>query len=542
MKTKITMGLKRLIQSILENNPHKSINKKQLIGIQIAQFILVKENIIKKSDINGSEIITFNIDECPKKILKTIKSLNKFITLDIEPDYDSKMQITGNPDLITTTLKHNIYCIHALRNSFAHGNYKIKNKHFIINNPISGLKCSIPVNEIIKFNNVCMKHLAYHDTNDIFNLFKKFNHNQYQTSNLNELLHIALYSYASIALSKWDNINLDFSKIIFAYTEVEPTFPNNNHEYQRKKEIVDKIIENDLLKNNETRKPKSIPEKIKTLKEHPSLSFYEDIKNKEQEIQNTLNNTLNQMNNEGIRSLRNSIEHGHYTITSNNNILLEDMTDQNNNESTTFQTITSPEGLFNLINDIYKENLTNDDFSFLYYIVLKENKDFFNQISVAEKHLQEMMELDEFNLVQAPELFEWTIHDLTLPQAWDIIINLNNPYYQKYNIKDSLEILKDYLSNMKISLLNLYNAINFQKQNCIEFYFDTILDPTIPSIDINEMLQSINQYKIVYQELLEAFTILTIVIKQQNSLFTIIDNHNFLQSEIPKTKSLDKHI
>ena len=139
MKQEIVTELKQLVQSLLQNNNNESVNEKQLLGIQIAEFILSKENIIKKSDVNGSDIIQFNLDECPVQILNAINSLSALVTLDKEPDY-SKIEITGNANLINNTLKRKIFCIHALRNSFAHGqHYKIENNCFIIDNQIGDM-------------------------------------------------------------------------------------------------------------------------------------------------------------------------------------------------------------------------------------------------------------------------------------------------------------------------------------------------------------------------------------------------------------------
>lgn len=545
MKQEIVTELKQLVQSLLQDSNNESVNEKQLLGIQIAEFILSKENIIKKSDVNGSDIIQFNLDECPVQILNAINSLSALVTLDKEPDY-SKIEITGNANLINNTLKRKIFCIHALRNSFAHGqHYKIENNCFIIDNQISGLHGSIPISEVITFNNICIKYIPHHDTKNIFNLFKDFNQNQYQAVNPNDLLHIALYSYASIVLSELDfeNIDLDFSQMISAYSEINPIFEDNStHEYKKGKDTLETLIENDFLRNRESQKPQNIPEKIAHLKRYPSLKFYLSIQKQAIKSKTKINNTIKNMQTHGIRSLRNAIDHGHYTINQDNSILLKDMKDQNDDENINYQVIVNPDGLFQLINDIHEKNLTNDDFSFLYYILLTSDKEFFNKINETEKHFQEMIDLDMFGLLQAPEIFGWTTNALTLSQAWEIIINLNNPYHQKYSIKTSLETLKDYLSNMKISLNNLYKEIEFQENNCISLYLESISEPTIPDIDINEMLQSIEQYKIVYQELLEVITMLTMILEQQASLFSIIDNYNFLQTEIPKTKSLDKHI
>ena len=236
MKEEIKISLRELTEELLAGNNVTS-NKIHEIGFTISKFVIIKENMIKKCDVNGIEKTVFNVNEnldylFPiNKLADYIRETSSFINL------SGDMILNG---VHGKKLKDNIQIIHMVRNALAHNKYEIEDGFLKIDNP-SFLVCDIPFELIEEFNDKCTynfnKNLGENYPNNITNLFLND-----KLENTKRLLYMSLYSYILFVSSAIDfekstkidaesgeEVKLSFSNFPPIYSE--PYCIKMSHEY-----------------------------------------------------------------------------------------------------------------------------------------------------------------------------------------------------------------------------------------------------------------------------------------------------------------------
>lgn len=354
-KEKIKNELKQLIEDMLQGNK-VTLNEEQLTGITLANFIIQKEDIIKKATetiLNDAgeeqkiEKIYFDC-ETHKQYLTLIKAFSKCINFKNTPNIDiSKIELLnyyGNED--EQKLKELIGIIHLLRNSIAHGKYEIEDGIIKINN-LGRLECEIPLKYIKYFNGVARKH--HTNSGDDIRIINMFD--QLQASpNYTNLLMTAIYSYSLLVFADIDE--------------------NNNSCSYSNLNLKDVIIVHNMMNFIEYWKQVQSPVKSSKDMLERKKETYENCRIEEgksridADAKNSINNkTAGKYNSLKIAigpKIRNPLLHGNCMIDLDGNFILYDKKSNIDNKIHSALQI-SPIGLFELTKGISERNEIDSD-------------------------------------------------------------------------------------------------------------------------------------------------------------------------------------
>lgn len=503
MIDEVKLAFKELAENLLANKK-VSLNNKHKLGFTIISFILFKEHIIKKSEVNNCSKIIFDYNK-NEKYLNPINELSRFVENNTIEIADK-----GNIELIGTndeTIKDDIWAVHLIRNAFAHMEFTIENDVFKIHNTVneqSTLVCDIPIHLIENFNSECLKifcdNLETDYPNDITNIFFNPNFND------NKLLYMALYTYMVLC---FDDKDIDVVNIKSVY--MQPNFTSQNHQFNSDKEAVTNCI-NDC---------DQFQFDLNRLYEYLNPHHYESKSQKENRVRNKLIEKINTKYLQNVRSIRNSIKHANFVINDDGTISLFDMNDQNDLESKTYEITSSPESLFALARDIDENNISNDEFAFLNDIFYDADSDFEEKLNIIEAYFIELLENDYYIFVVGAEFPNRQCG--IIEKILDIIACLKNRIDTSLNTKEMIVYLINYLEQLvKVSeeLYNQFDNICFNVSYCEE-------------IDVEKFRQFLIDLYLARMLTIE------LLMTQDNAL-TIIDNHTLVSSDYDHVKKLMK--
>jgi hypothetical protein len=161
---------------------------------------------------------------------------------------------------------------------------------------------------------------------------------------------IALYNYMSLSFSLEPRIDYSYIKtdgLNFSFNQ------NTGHI-------------NDKCKNFN----RSIEKVIRQFDMNPNEEFKKSLTNQFVNFYMYLLNCCGDRNKMIIKSIRNAVEHGNYSVNEDNNIFLYDLPKQNDLTTIKFKCIATPKALFNITNAVNNESL-NEEFT---------QEDFFNEL------------------------------------------------------------------------------------------------------------------------------------------------------------------
>ena len=507
MKEKIKISFKNLLENLFGGKKY-DLNEKHKLGFTIANFILLKEHIIKKSEINKCSKIYFDFDK-NKEYLEPINELSSFVrkdALEIADNGDIELNGTNNE-----SIKDSVWLVHLIRNAFAHGEFTIEDGLFKINNKInekSTLVCDIPIDMIEKFNNECAKvfneNLDTNYSNDITNFF--FNYHL----NLNDdrLLYMSLYTYMALTFADMDK-DMDVANIKSVYTQ--PVFTSENHQFSKDTIAVRNCLEDcDKFQCD-----------LNKLYEHLNPKHYDSKLQKENKLRNNLTDKINKRYLQSVRAIRNSIEHANFLINDGGNICLFDMNNQNDLDSKTYEVINTPEYFFTLVRDIDDNNISNDKFAFLNGVFSISDSKFLERLEIIEDYFIELLESDYYIFIIGAEYQNSQVS--IIENILYIIHCLKNRVDDYFNTKEMIVKLIGYLEQLAKISEELYNQFD---NICFNMYYSTQID--------NEEFR-----KFLFNLYFARMFTIDFLMSQQDVL-TIIDNHTLICNEYDYVKKLMK--
>ncbi len=500
MKEEIKNSLGELTENLL-NGDNVAINQNHMIGFEISKFILIKEHLIKKSDISGAEKTTFNVEE-NFDYLNSINLLAAYVRSN-----NMEININGTVELIgvhSERLKENVQLIHMIRNSLAHNKYDIEDGFLKINNN-GFIICDIPLELIKKFNDECTdifnKNLDGDYSNDITNLFLNRN-----LENDNKLLYISLYSYMVLCFASVDK---DMDVVNIKSVNMQPNFISTNHQFNTEDAAVRDCV---------TKCSRFQPD-LNNLYEHLNPNYYEAMATKENNLRNKLIDKINDRHIQNLRSIRNSIEHVNFLVNDDGTISLFDMNNQSDIDSKTYEITNSAKHFFTFTREIDENNISNDEFAFLNDIFYYSDPYFIKILDIINDYFEELWYSDYYGFVVGNEYLN-NQEDI-IEQILRIIYCLKNRVDDSLNTKKMIVQLITYLEQ----LAKTSNELNDQLDNiclCVGDYYN---------FDRKEFENFL--CKLCFVRMLT----IDLLMKQDDAL-TIIDNHTLVSSEYDYVKKL----
>lgn len=400
MKEQIKKELEILIQDIIDDK-NIELNQSHFLAFELANFIVKKEDIIKKEDIPGSERIIFDINTY-KGSLPIIEQIANYVricgdTKEFTKGPKKEVLLEGNiSDLNINTIKDNLRIVHQIRNDIAHGNYEI---HSNFLETTGQIKCTLPWTLIRDFNQHIIKEDPAFNIDDVLSISEIFD--QYQTNNYfarilgmrpectrAEILHIALYSYALLTFSDIEkNINSYSNLSINSLYLIEP-----QDEYINKCEKIKRVLnefQDDITKKIQNYQRCSDEE----AKERIESSIQKEINEASQGVDELF---FGAKDTAGSK-IRNAVLHGNYIVGRYDNILMYDKNNQADEREKNFPVGLYYKDFFNQIKNINNCQLQHNKINDIIYMVsnvnnLKEVTEFLREIL---KHSSAGIDIDD---------------------------------------------------------------------------------------------------------------------------------------------------
>lgn len=400
MKEQIKKELEILIQDIIDDK-NIELNQSHFLAFELANFIVKKEDIIKKEDIPGSERIIFDINtyEGSLPIIEQIANYVRICgdTKEFTKGPKKEVLLEGNiSDLNINTIKDNLRIVHQIRNDIAHGNYEI---HSNFLETTGKIKCTLPWTLIRDFNQHIIKEDPAFNIDDVLSISEIFD--QYQTNNYfarilgmrpectrAEILHIALYSYALLTFSDIEkNINSYSNLSINSLYLIEP-----QDEYINKCEKIKRVLnefQDDITKKIQNYQRCSDEE----AKERIESSIQKEINEASQGVDELF---FGAKDTAGSK-IRNAVLHGNYIVGRYDNILMYDKNNQADEREKNFPVGLYYKDFFNQIKNINNCQLQHNKINDIIYMVsnvnnLKEVTEFLREIL---KHSSAGIDIDD---------------------------------------------------------------------------------------------------------------------------------------------------
>ena len=440
-KQDIKKSIKELIHLIINNDFSTSslltnmfFNDSHYIGITIANFIIQKETIIKKSEEEAGETIYFDSDtyhdylHAIKKLAESVKD-NGIIYIDLNEVNLQRCEELSNND------KNNIKIIHILRNSIAHGMYEIDGDNLIINNP-GFLQCKIPIQDIENFNKTCMSlynpNNVQSENKDIAQIFKDFYASKSYKSNIIALIYTyALLIFADVQENSYDNIDITGLNIHYNMASLTDNYQAFKKEFQKKrKNLEEKKINYDKCQDEERKTiiANNLNARI------DSFSSYDRLQPLKKFI--------------GSR-IRNTIMHGNCFQLDDNSLALFDKKNQADNKVNTIFSI-SAINLFTVMNSINGNEKEKSDVSIALSLIRNILLDIRNLLDeINDESISNIIEQIDFLINESFIIEEGTPHIIkTINSLMGLIIE--NKTIQKIIVFKIDQIIMGFETNQQI--------------------------------------------------------------------------------------------
>lgn len=507
MKEEIKHSFKELLENLFAGKKY-ILNENHKLGFIVTNFILFKEHIIKKSEINGYTKIYFDFDK-NKDYLEPINILSNFVSKNaLEIADKGNIELEG---INSESIEDNIWLVHLIRNAFAHGEFTIENGFFKINNTVnqkSTLVCDIPIDIIENFNDECLQifkdNLVANYPNDITNIFFNDNFDLYE----NRLLYMSLYTYMALSFANMDK-DMDIVNIKSVY--MQPEFVSQTHQFSKDTIAVNNCIEDcDRFQFD-----------LNRLYEYLNPGHYDSKSQKENKLRDNLNDKVNKKYLQSLRAIRNSIEHANVLINDDGTISLFDMNNQNDIDSKTYEITNSPQHFFDFTRDIEENNISNDEFAFLNGIFSISDSRFLDKLEMISDSFIKLLESNYFCFVIGAE---------NNTRKCSIIDDILYIIYCLKNHEDDLLNTKEMIINLIGHLEQLATISNHLYDQFDNICFNVSESAQFDSAEFRDFLIDLYFARMFTIDLL----------MNQQEILTIIDNHTLVCKEYNYVKKLMK--
>ncbi len=415
------------------------------IGTCIAEFILFKENMIKK-DADENEIV-FDLTENAEYTVPINNFYNGVFAFNKNVGYvcDEERVIIEIDDSVTyLPIEKEINFIHQVRNAFAH-DIKIDENCFQVT--VNDHPFEIPFNLIKTFNKECLAIFKKKQTKadypiSITDVF--FNDNELLTD-YGKNLYKYLYTYMMLVCATNDMNSLPFAKMPSIYSEpcyvrrapqsieqsgleIQNENEKRSHQYIHEKEMAESLLKETSDFNSE----------LDNLYSHFNEQYYNGLQAKDSNFHHKVSDKITAVLREKFRSIRNAIEHANVFIEFDR-IALLDMNNQNSNDSINFMIEIRTKQLFNIIDSIDTGIIYDDEFAYLTNVFTFSDKKFFSKLIVLQSVFNFIFENPYYSKLES---IENTINDGDDKYTVRGIINILDKFYNHTNENNYLLLKK----------------------------------------------------------------------------------------------------
>lgn len=408
------------------------------IGICIAEFILFKENMIKK-DADGQEIV-FDLTENAEYTTPIKNFANEVFAFNRNVEYtcdEESVIIETDDSVVYLPIEKEIGFIHQVRNAFAHGKFEINENCFKVT--VNGCPFEIPFNLIKTFNKECLtifkkKQVKSDYPISITDVF--FNDNGGLLTDYGKNLYKYLYTYMMLVCATSDMSLLPFAKMPSIYSEpcyvrrapqsieqsdleIQDENERGTHQYIHEKEMTESLL----------KETSDFKKKLDNLFNHFNERYYTDLQTKDSHFHHKVSAKITATLREEFRSIRNAIEHANVFIEFDR-IALLDMNNQNSNDSINFMIEIRTKQLFNIMDSIDMGIIYDDEFAYLTNVFTFSDKKFFSKLVVLQSVFDLIFKNPSFYKLEA---IENAINDGDDKYTVRGIINILDAFYNHTN-------------------------------------------------------------------------------------------------------------
>jgi len=478
---------KRALINYFENGTDLPSSSNYDTMISISEFILFKENMIKKNADMGEIIFDLAINN------EYITPINNFANAvfaynNIQNyDYCERNFVIANGDS-SNNLKRNISIIHQIRNAFAHGQFNINGGIITLDD----LHFNIPFCFIQTFNDACKNifKTKAQDTNYPISITDVFFNDNCLLTESSRNLDRYLYTYMMLVCATNDMKEFSFINMTTIYSE--PHFILMNHSYVQETEKVFDIL-------NDSH---DFSSQIDNLYDHLNESYYSSMQTNENNFHNNLSKKLNDKLKEEFRSIRNSIEHANVFAEFNKWVLF-DTGNQNEDDAKNFEIRIDIKQLFNVMLAIDEGIYYDDKFAYLNNLFTISDRRFFAKIRSLEI---------TFNLILENKHY----YELEL-------IESKMDYDDKFTIKEIMHIINNLYFRSDTSL-----TTDFMFQKLMEYSVRLFEEYKIMRDTVDDKYPS-GDYFSDYDHFIQYLGLSCLFLKEtldlQGNVQMILDNH-----------------